>query len=231
VIEVNLLPGGKKKRSRGGGGFSLSMPSFGGAGLFADKWILTAVGVTVVALSGIAFFWLSSAAAVEEMEVSLETAVRDSARLADVRVRTDSLRAQQTAINERVAVIQDIDVGRYVWPHILDEVAMALPAYTWISEIIWVSGGATDVQLRISGATGNNIALAAFMEQLEASAFLRNVSLLETLQEVDQATGQIVYAFQLEVAYEHPPLEFLETVPLFDSDVAAAPETPPDTVG
>ena len=38
----------------------------------------------------------------------------------------DSLLAQ-------IATIRGVDGNRYVWPHVLDEVAKALPPYTWLT--------------------------------------------------------------------------------------------------
>ena len=46
----------------------------------------------------------------------------------------DSLLAQ-------IGVIRDVDRDRYVWPHVLDEVAQALPAYTWLTEVVAQAAG------------------------------------------------------------------------------------------
>ena len=91
-----------------------------------------------------------------------------------------------------------------------------LPEYTWLQELLQVSPGEPLI-FRVVGQAGNNFAVTQFMENLEASLFIRNVELVSTEQEV-LATGginRIVSRFELEAEYERPPPELLETVPLF----------------
>jgi Tfp pilus assembly protein PilN len=228
VIKINLLPGGKKG-SGTSRSFSLSLPSFG-AGGERDQWVLGAVAAAVVGLGLMAFLWFSSSSAQEEVELALEEARRDSARFADIVERTELLQARSDSIIQRVSIIQEIDEGRYIWPHILDEVARALPEYTWLDQVVQVTEGAGPVRVRVVGTAGNNFALAVFMDQLEASPFLRDVSLVQseqTVQSVAEGARQVVYSFEVEARYEAPPLDFLETVPLFDSSPEPLPDPAP----
>ena len=82
-------------------------------------------------------------------------------------------------------IIQEIDGARYVWPHIMDEIARNLPEYTWLTELLQVSLG-DELQFRLVGRAGNNFALTQFMENLEASLFIRGVRLLSTDQIIDE---------------------------------------------
>ena len=103
--------------------------------------------------------------------------------------------------------------------------ARALPDYTWLSELTQTE--ADPLAVRLTGQAGNNFALTVFMEQLEASVFLRGVTLIQSQQEfVGQggATQQVVQGFVLDVGYVEPPMEFLETVPLFGGETAAQAE-------
>lgn len=170
--------------------------------------------------------WTTSSAAEEEVTVALEEARRDSTRFADVIARTELLQSRRDSIAQRAEVIQEIDQGRYIWAHVLDEVARALPDYTWLTQLVFVSDLGNGVRMRLRGQAGNNLALAVFMEQLEASEFLRNVDFISTEAGVSQ--GQVVYAFELEMDYRQPPLEDLETVPLFGADAPPVPEAPDD---
>ncbi len=113
-------------------------------------------------------------------------------------------------------IIQDIDALRYVWPHLLDEVARDLPDYTWLTQVIQVSVGET-VDFQVRGMAGNNQAMTTFWRQLEESPFIRSVQLVQS-EQVVQATGQLVYAFQLDCVYGRPSLDVLETIPLFGVD-------------
>ncbi len=237
MIEVNLLPGGRKRAAKGkkGGGFKL--PRIGG--LPTDRWVLGAAGIGIAAAAVIAWLFLGVRTGREETQVALDEAVQDSVRFSDLIARTQLLTARRDSIAQRVGIIQGIDQNRFVWAHTLDEIGRALPDYTWLAELTQVSND--PVTLRLVGQAGNNFALTVFMEQLETSPFLQGVTLIQSQQEfVGQGTNgqQVVQGFVLEVGYVQPPMEFLQTVPLFegatetqtetrDSTAARAPAAPP----
>jgi Tfp pilus assembly protein PilN len=219
LIEVNLLPGGAKRSKKGGGGggaFKLKLPQIGG--LPTDRWVLAAGGVGILAVAVMAWLFLGVRSSRAETQVALDEAVQDSVRFADLIARTQLLTARRDSIAQRVGIIQQIDQNRYVWAHILDEVARALPDYTWLTELSQVSN--EPISIRLTGQAGNNFALTVFMEQLEASPFMQGVTLIQSAQEFAGGnTGgqqQVVQGFQLEVGYVAPPMEFLQTVPLFE---------------
>lgn len=225
MIQVNLLPGGRKRPARGRK-LAISLPKFGGAA--QDRWVLGAVALAVLAAIGMAYLYLSVNSRREEADVALQRAMQDSARYADLIGRTNALIARRDSIVQKVAIIQEIDQGRYVWPHILDEVSRAVPDYTWLTEVQQVTSG-VEPRIRISGQAGNNFAIAVFMRQLEGSPFLRNVDLQSTQQTLARQQGgasQLVYTFDLEVSYEQPPMDFLETVPLLGTETEAMASEP-----
>jgi Tfp pilus assembly protein PilN len=193
-----------------------------------DRWVLGAVTFAVAGFSAMGWLISTLGGQREEAELALEEAMRDSAVYADLVARTGTLMARRDSIAQRVAIIQEIDGGRYIWPHILDEIARALPNYTWLLQLEQVTGG-PEPTIRLTGEAGSVQALTVFMDELEASAFLRNVIAGETSQILRQPENQLVYSFSIEVGYEQPPLEFLETVPLLDvarGEVAEAPPGP-----
>jgi Tfp pilus assembly protein PilN len=216
VIEVNLLPGGRKRQSRKR---SFALPTFSMKGPPGDRWVQGALLVGVLAVGAMGYFWFSLQRSEEEIDVALEASVQDSARFADLIARTQRLQARRDSIVERVAVIQEIDQGRYIWPHIMDELARALPDYTWLTELAQV--GSDPLRLTLRGRAGNNFAVTVFMDQLEASPYFRDVDLLSTQQAPQDIEGggrQVVYAFDLQLTFEQPPLESLETVPLLGAE-------------
>jgi Tfp pilus assembly protein PilN len=230
LIEVNLLPGGKKRSSKGRA-FSFSLPKLGGGGgggLPGDPYVLGAIGAAVVSFGIMGWLFFGVKGQREEAQVQVQEAVQDSIRFADVIKRTTELKARRDSIAQRVSIIQDIDAGRYTWPHVLDEVARALPEYTWLRSITQVSAG-PPMQFRIAGRAGSTFAITNFMRRLEASEFLKGVKMERSEQAPSEQNPQdIVYAFELTVDYSPPPLDQLETVPLFDNDAAAAA---PDSAG
>ena len=219
MIEVNLLPGGKKRRpSKGGGGLGkFSIPSL--ASLPSDTYTIAAVVVVVGVLSALGWGYLGISARQEEVQLLLADALQDSANYADLIERNAVLAARRDSIAQKVDIIQEIDALRYVWPHLLDELARALPDYTWLTQVIQVSVGDV-VEFQVRGKAGNNRALTTFWRQLQESPFIRSVELVQT-EQVVEPTGQLVYAFQLDCVYAPPPIEFIETIPLFGVDPLA----------
>ena len=220
MIEVNLLPGGKKRRlSKGGGGGgigsalrNLSMPNLGG--LLADSYNIVAVVVGLGVLLTVGWWYVGLSSRQGDVQVALADALQDSANYADLIQRNATLEARRDSIAQKVEIIQEIDALRYVWPHLLDELGRALPDYTWLTQVIQVSVG-EEVEFQVRGRAGNNLALTTFWRQLQESPFIRNVQLVQT-EQVLEPTGQSVYAFQLDCIYAPPPMDLLETVPLFE---------------
>jgi Tfp pilus assembly protein PilN len=221
LIEVNLLPGGKKK-SAARPKFSLSLPKITGGLPSVDRWSLVAGLVVVGSLLSIGWLYMSVGGEVEELEVQTEVAVRDSIRLADVLAESSLLQSRADSIAERVAVIQEIDRGRYVWPHLLDEVGRALPDYAWLTGLRQ-AGVSEPIVFQIEGQAGTYFALTTFMENLEASPFIRGVQLIASEQTELSGGERLLYQFVLEAVSEEPPPELVETVPLFGPSVQLPP--------
>jgi Tfp pilus assembly protein PilN len=217
MIEINLLPGSTKRPARrgaprlGGGAGALSklkLPS-------VDRTLGLYVGAWVIGIGALAWMHFSSTSRLEALEVQIEAAVRDSARFAIQRAQGDSLAAQEAVIAQKLQVIQEIDAGRYVWPHILDEVSRALPPYVWLSSIVDNGAEGPRPGMQIEGFTGNLFALTRFMTQLENSPFLRATRLVSSVQ--TEYENRTVHTFTLMVQYQDPPPDAIETVPLFGS--------------
>ncbi len=226
MIEVNLLPGGKKRSSKGRG-FSFALPKFGGGGAPAmDPYILGAVAAGVVSVGLMVWLTLGVRSQKQDLQVQVTDAQHDSIRFADVIKRTNELRARRDSIARRVSIIQNIDENRYVWPHVMDEISRALPDYTWLTGVTQVSSD-PNLQIRISGTSGSNFAITHFMRQLEASPFFTDVRLERSEQTMEKGNN-LVYAFALTATYQSPPIDQLQTVPLFNDQTGG---TPADSTG
>lgn len=225
MIEVNLLPGGKKGSARGGplaglaAAFKGRGESRGGGGgsssTSADPYMAFFAIAASILIGYTVWAYLGVNGEHEELEVAVEEERVDSVRFADLIERTNLLTGRNDSIAQRVSIIQEIDAGRYVWPHALDEIAAAVPDYTWLREVLYAGGD--PVQIRVNGRAGSIYAITNFMRRLEASRFLRAVQ-MDRAEQVpsDASPGELVYVFELLMTYETPPFEELETVPLFD---------------
>ncbi len=219
MIEINLLPGAQKKSRKGGRRAAAAAPSAlsriklpeGG-----DRIAMFTAASTILSVLLVGFLWWSAGNRQRDLEVAIEGAVRDSARYAALREANEELIARQDTIAQKVQIIQEIDAGRFVWAHLLDEISRAVPAYTWLTAIRAQpssSPNAMQPVLEIDGSAGNTLALTRFIQELEASPFLRAVTLQTTVQA--QAEGRKYYTFQLRASWEQPPAEAIRTAPLF----------------
>jgi Tfp pilus assembly protein PilN len=216
VIEINLLPGSTKKRgggrgkaprrSAGAGAAKPKLPEF-------DRTKAMLVGGWVIGLGLVAWLHMGMSSRLETLHTEHEAAVRDSTRFAILRAQGDSLMAKENAISQKLQVIQDIDAGRYIWPHILDEVSRALPPYIWINTMSEASTAGGQPRITIDGRAGNYFALGRYIEDLEASPFLRGVRLMSSSQIVVE--GRTVLGFAVQASYEEPSPDVIQTVPLF----------------
>ena len=231
MIEVDLSPGGLDKGRRRSRKplQGIKMPSM--SGLRADPWILVPAVVLVGALGAMGYLFTSVAGAAEELEVEIEAAEADSARYAEVIERTEGLQARRDTIAERVGIIQDLDQGRYRWPRVMNEVSQALPDFTWLTQVVQTGGEEESFDFRVQGSAGNYFALTTFMENLEDSAFIRNVQLVSTDQVSAGDDDRFVHEFILEASTDSPPSDAVETVPLFPDGTPAEVEELMDDEG
>jgi Tfp pilus assembly protein PilN len=194
VIEVNLHPtGGKTRRSRRP---TLATPAWLGSGRSRgegrDPWTLAAmvsVGLAVLLIGGL---WFPQRSARSDIDARLEEARTDSTRLADLRVLSDSLTARGREIQE------GLDEGRFVWPHLLDELATALPEYTWLTAVR-VSTPLPDLTVQVDGIAANPLAITRFVRNLQESEYVEQVRIMGSQQaDVDNVSA---HAFKIVVTY------------------------------
>lgn len=225
MIEINLLPGSRKKKG-GSGGASLNVGALLAdlTARFRDPWLIVAVIGVVMGLASAGAMWFFQGKQQATLEEQQRIAVQDSTRYAAVLAQRTAAEAQRDSILRQIAVISALDGDRFVWPHVMDEVARALPTYTWLRSVAQASstapitpeqvaaGEAPRLSIRVIAYTVDIQAVTIFMRQLEASPFLENVTLGPTDQAV--ADGKEVRQFQLDMQFVKPEAGAIRTVPL-----------------
>ena len=243
MININLVPGSAKRakkrmpklslgrlfklgKSGGGGGGG----GGGGSKPALDSSMALMGGAWAIGLGVLGWMFLGGRHNVSTLNAQIEAAQLDSVRLESAIKSQADLEARRDIVARKVTIVQDIDANRYVWSHIHDEVARAVPEYTWLVQIAFMAAdsGAKYPHFSVQGRTGNNFALTKYLQQLEQSPFIRKVVLKES--QLVREDNKLVYSFLLEADYEPPPADILETVPLFTNEqadsAAAQPGTP-----
>lgn len=225
MIEINLLPGARKK-TKSSGGSSVDVralaASFGER--FKDPWLGIAVGGATIGALAIGAMWYLQDREEQTLLEQERVAVQDSTRFEGVVRATRLAEAQRDSITRQMAVIAAIDGERFVWPHVMDEISRALPTYTWLRSVTQsnaastvspeavAAGTAPRLNIRVIGLTVDLQALTIFMKNLEASEFIEGVT--PASSELTTVEGKQVTEFTLDMAYSKPPASALRTVPL-----------------
>lgn len=240
MIEINLLPGARKRtRSRGPSiNIGEALRDFGAR--IRDPWMISAVVGIGVGLVAIGVMWTWQGRRESALTDHEQKSVQDSTRYASVIAERAQAEAQRDSVRKQIAVITTIDGTRLVWPHLLDEVSRALPPYVWlrvIGQTSAISSEPPEVQAGVAKAapkkgagnitvppaeeavlalslTGNTVdiqALTRFMKALETSPFLQNVTLVRS--DVVMQQGKEATEFRLDMQYQKPDASVLRTVP------------------
>ena len=234
MIEINLLPRASRKAGR-----RLNVAGLGGAlsdltARVRDPFLAGAVAAVLLAAAGVGMLHLRYTGRVAELAEREQQAVQDSTRYAAILGEKRAAEAQRDSILRQLDIIRSIDHDRYVWPHIMEEVSRALPAYTWLTSLNQTSalvsaaarpdsaqlaadGGAAmatppPLLFRIVGHTVDMQALTRFMTLLEASPFIQNVQLART--DATMTDGKQVTEFHLDAQYEIPDPSAVRMVPV-----------------
>ena len=217
MIEVNLLPESersrkKAKRASGAGGG-------GGLGQMVkgrNPWT-TALAVLAVSLPAAgAYAWWSQRTLAAELDTRLEVATADSARLADLRLVSDSLSQRRAEIRDRVALVEELDRNRFVWPHMMDEISRALPQLAWLSNLRQTAP-LPSVGVQIQGIAANPLAITEFVRNLEASDYITDVRILGSQKQVLNEGDLSVQAFTLTARFTEPMNAAARTEPIIET--------------
>lgn len=178
MIEVNLHPGAEEKK-KGGGGLleGLSLPEIGGLGglegLREDPWQTAMIASLIIVPLAVGAMWYTQRSEAQQLEQRLEAAQQDSARLADLRSLMDSLRTRQEEIRNRVSLVRELDRGRYIWPHLMNQISRALPQDTWLRQM--TRQEQDPVQVRLQGRSLDPMLITQFIRNLEGSQYVAEV--------------------------------------------------------
>lgn len=214
MLEVDLLQGGdwgQDGRSR------KPVPGVRARRLSRDGWIIGSALVILISLGLASYFALSVRARASGLEAVLQAALADSVRSAALIEKMRTLEARRDSIAARVAIIQEIDARRYLWPRLMDEVAGVLPEDAWLTRFAQVGSPEVPARFEVEGMARDNFSLTRFWNGMESSPFIRNVRLISTEHVPGGASGSAegdLYYFVLQAEPEDPSPDVLDFVPV-----------------
>jgi Tfp pilus assembly protein PilN len=236
MITVNLRPGQKRKRAGGSNPFKGVLDTLRDLGTrVKDPLLLAAMGGWICVLAGLGLVYLNTVRQLYTLEPRLEQARSENRRfktfLADKR-RQEKIRDSLLA---QITVIRNVDGDRYVWPHLLDEITKALPAYTWLVDMGPIAAAPSNaappktkadsaaadsaaksaLAFQLNGRTIDIQAYTRFLRQLEASPWIENVTPVsaQTIVEKDRP----VTAFSIRATFSKADSAYIRTAPFSQS--------------
>ena len=133
MLEINLLPGGARKKASAGPSVDLNAMFTGVKARMGDLWTVGAIAASVIAVGAGGYLYYRQSHDRTVAEERLEKARADSVTYAKVVAARNAAQAKRDTLLRQVNLIRAIDDDRYVWPHIMDEISKALPNYTWVT--------------------------------------------------------------------------------------------------
>jgi Tfp pilus assembly protein PilN len=230
MIEINLLPGQKRKAPGGG---KLRMPDFRAVlANVKDPWLLGAIAAAVVVFGGNGALYVLNNARLNRVEGVLRGVQAEKRRYDAVVAQKRQAERVRDSLAAEMTIIRSIDADRYIWPHLMDEITKALPAYTWITTVQSVAAPppatttttgtmsldsliASEVRVSIDGRTVDIQAYTTFLRQLAASPWLTEVLPTRAATVIEQ--DRPVTEFNITMRYRGADSLYIRTVPLVES--------------
>jgi len=228
MISVNLKPGLKRK---GGGnrlqGAGERMKAL--ASKVKDPLLVGVVASWLAVAVWLGGLWKKQSAELHDLQPRLEQAQTENRRFKAFIQQKKKQELIRDSLLAQIGVIRDVDRDRYVWPHVLDEVAQALPAYTWLTELVAQAPAVPQVSdsaatdsvrqlppaFRIQGRTVDIQAYTKFLRQLEASPWVIDVVPVSVSTVVEHERP--VTAFTIRANFKTADSAYIRTVPLSQS--------------
>ena len=243
MITVNLRPDLKRKRARKP--LVGSLDGLRGLGSkVKDPLLLVAVVAWVSVLGWLAFVYLGTARELNALTPQLEASRSENRRFKAFLTEKRHQEMIRDSLVAQIGVIRTVDADRYVWPHLLDEITNALPAYTWLVDVSptakatgptsapapaaakpadakadakadTAAPAPVSVQVEINGRTVDIQAYTKFLRQLEASPWITDVLPVSAQTVIEKERP--VTAFIIRATYKQADSAYIKTVPLSQS--------------
>jgi Tfp pilus assembly protein PilN len=243
MITVNLRPDLKRKRARRP--LTGALDGFRGLGSkIKDPVLLVAVVSWVAVLGWLSFVFVGTTRELSALTPQLEQSRAENKRFKAFLTEKRRQETVRDSLVSQISTIRSVDGDRYVWPHLLDEVTRALPAYTWLVDLGPAGATATArpatpapapapaakgaaakdttgpapapaVQFEVNGRTIDIQAYTKFLRQLEASPWITDVTPVSAQTVVEK--DRPITAFTIRGTFKQADSAYIKTVPLSQS--------------
>ncbi len=155
MTEINLMPSVLVEKKKG-------------------QWrnVVIGLALSMIVLS-LAIWYSGIVMGVKQKEAKLEKITVQIAELQPHLIEIKRLENDIIEMKKRVEVIIQLDKGRFIWAHLLDEMAIFIPPGLWLNGFRNTVGNKLD----LGGAAFDNFSIANFMNNLINSDTFTNIVL------------------------------------------------------
>jgi Tfp pilus assembly protein PilN len=183
MIKVNLVPEEQRKKSK--------EVKFKRPALHIPKFDMLIAVVFSAVILGIVFGYNFR---LDKKLVSLNDKIAEAQKqlkeLEKERKMVEDIERQQAELKEWVGLVQDLNKGRALYFHVMDELNKLKPDYMWLT--LFEENGR---DFKLNGKAFSNYMISNFMDKLNGSSYFSNVKLDEIKE--TQEKDHFVIGFQL----------------------------------
>ena len=185
--------------------------TYGSRATIVDPTLLVVVALCICFMGVLFFLDYRTNKKYDALFKAVGTELRDSISLDENVELAMLMRARRGEIDERMRLIRHVDQGRYAWVHIMDQIALSVPADLWIDS--WKELDRPDKEqyhfrFSVEGYAASNEILADFIQTLEASPFIAEVDF--TISQTKKFGEQTAIQFTLKARTEEPDPTLLD---------------------
>lgn len=229
MITINLKPGAKRQAPKGDPFAAWRERARAVRQRIKDPGLVIAAAAWIVVIGVIGGLTLHTQSQIRTLEPQLQQASSEFHRYHVFVEEKHHAEKIRDSILAQIGTIASVDGDRYTWPHILDEVASAVPPYTWLTSVATNAPAnqtptktsdttvAPPVTVVIAGETSDLENYTAFLRRLGESPWLADVLPVQTQTVIDHDNRPMT-TFTIQATFNHADPSHLQMVPV----VAAA---------
>ncbi len=183
MIRVNLIPEDQRKKVRE---VKLKRPT-----LKIPKFdMILAFIILGAVVAGCFIVYLGQQKVLRDLDKNIASAQQELRELEKERKMVEDLEKRQRELKEWIALVQDLNKGRSLHFHVMDQINKVRPEYMWI-----VLFEENNQRFKLNGRTFSNYMISNFMDELNSSPYFSDVKLDEI--KATQEKEHSVIGFQL----------------------------------
>jgi Tfp pilus assembly protein PilN len=189
MIKVNLVPEEQRKKVRE---VKFKKPT-----LRIPKFDMFIAVLLLAGAIGAVFAWnFKLDQQLNSLNAKITDAQQQLKELEKERRMVEDIEKQQAELKEWVSVVQDLNQGRSLYFHVMDEINKLKPEYMWL--LLFEE---SSKRFKLNGKTFSNYMISNFMDKLNGSSYFKDVK-LDEIKETEEKEHSVI-GFQLSGSITH----------------------------